>query len=104
MYSEDTTVICMVTDVSERRYQGEFYRSFVQNISHELLTPLAAIAGHIANIKQCSIEEAESWRRSQDIIEREVRRLTGLTSNLLLLSRLESGVPLALKPSQHLAK
>ena len=90
-------VMCMVTDVSERRHQEEFYRNFIQNISHELLTPLAAIAGHVANIKECSIEEVESWRRSQDIIEREVRRLTGLTSNLLLLSRLESGVPLRLE-------
>ena len=92
-------VICMVTDVSERRHQEEFYRSFIQNISHELLTPLAAIAGHVANIKECAIEEVESWRQSQDIIEREVRRLTGLTSNLLLLSRLESGVPLRLEPT-----
>jgi len=90
-------VICMVTDVSGRRHQEEFYRSFIQNISHELLTPLAAIAGHVANIKECAIEEVESWRYSQDIIEREVRRLTGLTSNLLLLSRLESGVPLRLE-------
>ncbi len=92
-------VICMVTDVSERRHQEEFYRSFIQNISHELLTPLAAIAGHVANIKECSIEEVESWRHSQNIIEQEVRRLTGLTSNLLLLSRLESGIPLRLEPT-----
>jgi len=97
--SAEGKVICMVTDVSERRHQEEFYRSFIQNISHELLTPLAAIAGHMANIKECSIEEVESWRRSQDIIEREVRRLTGLTSNLLLLSRLESGVPLRPEPT-----
>lgn len=90
-------VMCMVTDVSGRRHQEEFYRSFIQNISHELLTPLAAIAGHVANIKECSIEEVESWRYSQEIIAREVRRLTGLTSNLLLLSRLESGVPLRLE-------
>jgi len=97
--SPDAKVMCMVTDVSERRHQEEFYRNFIQNISHELLTPLAAIAGHVANIKECSIEEVQSWRRSQDIIEREVRRLTGLTSNLLLLSRLESGVPLRLEPT-----
>lgn len=95
--SSGDEVMCMVTDVSGRRHQEEFYRSFIQNISHELLTPLAAIAGHVANIKECSIEEVESWRYSQDIIEREVRRLTGLTSNLLLLSRLESGVPLRLE-------
>jgi len=92
-------VICVAIDISERRHQEEFYRNFIQNISHELLTPLAAIAGHIANIKECSIEEVESWRQSQEIIEREVRRLTGLTSNLLLLSRLESGIPLSLKPT-----
>lgn len=97
--SSKDRVMCMITDVSERRHQEEFYRSFIQNISHELLTPLAAIAGHVANIKECSIEEVESWRLSQDIIEREVRRLTGLTSNLLLLSRLESGVPLRLEPT-----
>ena len=29
-YHPEDTVICMVTDVSERRHQGEFYRSFVR--------------------------------------------------------------------------
>lgn len=27
--------ICMITDVSERRYQEELYRSFIRNISHD---------------------------------------------------------------------
>lgn len=90
-------VISILSDVSERRRQEEFYRSFIDNVSHELLTPLAAIAGHIANIQECSIEEEESWRRSQQIIEKEVRRLTRLTSNLLLLSHLESGAPLRIE-------
>lgn len=88
---------CIVTDVSERRHQEEFYRHFIHNISHELLTPLAAVAGHIANIREAPDEEIESRKASLAIIEREVERLTALTSNLLILSRLESEVPLHLE-------
>ncbi len=83
-------VVCLITDVSEQRQQETFYRHFIHNISHELLTPLAAVAGHVANAREASDEEAESRKISLTIIEREIKRLTNLTSNLLLLSRLEA--------------
>ena len=90
-------VLCMVSDVSERRHQEEFYRHFVHNISHELLIPLAAVTGHIANIREMPNEEIESRNASLTIMVREVERLTALTGNLLVLSRLESEVPLHLE-------
>ena len=88
------SVLCVVSDVSERRHQEEFFRHFIHNISHELLIPLAAVSGHAANIREAGAEETESRELSLAIIEREVARLTALTSNLLVLSRLESEVPL----------
>ena len=63
-------VLCIVSDVSERRHQEEFYRHFVHNISHELLTPLAAVAGHIANIREMPNEEIESRNASLTIMAR----------------------------------
>lgn len=80
--------------VSYHHHQNEFYQHFIANISHELLTPLAAISGHTANIRELGQEEIGSRIASLDIIDREIRRLTTLTSNLLVLSRLESELPL----------
>jgi len=94
--SEDG-ILCIVSDISERRHQEEFYRHFVHNISHELLTPLAAVAGHIANVREMPSEEIGSRNASLAIMAREVERLTALTGNLLVLSRLESEVPLHLE-------
>jgi K+-sensing histidine kinase KdpD len=61
--------------------------------SHELRTPLAHIKGFTSTLRQRDIEWDEETR--QDLlaeIEREADRLTGLISDLLSMSRLESGV------------
>jgi signal transduction histidine kinase len=80
---------------------AEVYRPLMHTIAHELRTPLTAIMGHAEILDSCSIEEETLWRRSQQFITREVKRLARLVEDLLTLSRLDLSasplVPLSLQ-------
>jgi len=62
---------------------------FVSNISHEFKTPIASIRGFAKRLKKETLSE-EQRNEYLDIILSESERLTRLSSNVLLLSRLES--------------
>ncbi len=62
---------------------------FVENVSHELKTPAAAVMGW-AELLRGELPEEER-RRCADALIRSARQLAALTENVLLLSRLEHG-------------
>ena len=62
---------------------------FVSNISHEFKTPIASIRGFARRLKKDNLT-AEQRNEYLDIILSESERLSRLSSNVLLLSRLES--------------
>ncbi|MCL2057623.1 MAG: HAMP domain-containing histidine kinase [Oscillospiraceae bacterium] len=62
---------------------------FVSNISHEFKTPIASIRGFARRLKKESLTEGQR-NEYLDIIISESDRLSRLSSNVLLLSRLES--------------
>ena len=62
---------------------------FVSNISHEFKTPISSIRGFARRLKKDTLTE-EQRNEYLDIIISESERLTRLSSNVLLLSRLES--------------
>ena len=62
---------------------------FVSNISHEFKTPVASIRGFARRLKKNNLT-AEQRDEYLDIIISESERLTRLSGNVLLLSRLES--------------
>ena len=62
---------------------------FVSNISHEFKTPVASIHGFARRLKKGTLTN-EQRNEYLDIIISESERLTRLSSNVLLLSRLES--------------
>ena len=64
-------------------------RDLIANVSHELRTPLSALQARLENIAD-GVESAD--RDAVDSMLRQVERLGGLVSDLLDLSRLESGV------------
>ena len=64
--------------------------SFLANVSHDLRTPMTTIAGFIDGINDGAIPP-EKHRYYLDIIATEIRRLSRLVSQLLDVSRLESG-------------
>lgn len=61
---------------------------FIQNVSHEFKTPLAAIEGYASLLQQPGLTEAQRRIYTDQIIT-STRRLNSLSENILLLSRLE---------------
>lgn len=92
-------VLVTLHDIASQQAAEANYRKFIHTLSHELLTPLTAIQGHLANIKASSDAETAAWGGSLRVVHDEVERLTRLTSNLLILSRLEAGQPLQRRPT-----
>ena len=64
--------------------------SFLSNVSHDLRTPMTTIAGFIDGIRSGAIPPEKQDHYLQ-IISAEVHRLSRLVSQLLDISRLESG-------------
>ena len=95
--SKGTTLV-LLEDMGTAQRQQLFYRNFIQNVSHELKTPLTVIQGHSANMSETP-QDKEGWRTSLRIIWDEAKRLTQLVDNLLTLARLESpAFTLEMKP------
>jgi signal transduction histidine kinase len=85
--NSDTLVL--LEDMAAAQRQQAFYRNFIQNVSHELKTPLTVIQGHAAKMGDVP-DDREGWQASRRIITDEAKRLTQLVDNLLTLARLES--------------
>lgn len=72
----------------------ESRKAFVSNVSHELRSPLTCVQGYVQGMLDGTIPQDEHPRYMQVVLD-ETRRLTKLVSDLLKLSRYESGkVPL----------
>jgi two-component system phosphate regulon sensor histidine kinase PhoR len=78
-------------DVTERRRVDEVRRDFVANASHELRTPLTSIRGFVEALEDGGLEEPGTARRFLAKIRTHADRMAALVSDLLELSRLESG-------------
>jgi len=81
----------------------EQQREFVINVSHELKTPLTAIAGHVQALREGIATDPADVAKSLEVISSETRRLSRLIEDLLSLAKFdahqfelrESNVPLS---------
>ncbi len=64
-------------------------RQFLQNVSHELNTPLTVIKTKIDVLKQKKAATKEQYRETIGIVDSEIIRLSKITEELLILSDLE---------------
>jgi two-component system phosphate regulon sensor histidine kinase PhoR len=78
-------------DVTEIHRVERVRRDFVANASHELRTPLTSIRGFVEALEDGATEEPATARRFLEKIRIHADRMAGLVSDLLELSRLESG-------------
>ena len=69
---------------------------FVSNVSHEIKTPIAAIDGYATLLQDESISPEER-RQHLEAILYNCHRLTALTGNILMLSRLDNGTTIPKK-------
>lgn len=62
---------------------------FIENVSHEFKTPLAAIDGYVTLLQKKDLTEEKRQEYTERILF-NTKRLSALTGNILLLSRLEN--------------
>ena len=88
-----------VEDLTELRRLERVRRDFIANISHELRTPLASVRLLVETLEEAIDTDPEKAQTFVEKIETEVQYLTDLVTELLELSRIESGnVPMAIEP------
>ena len=85
-------------DLTRVRRLETVRRDFISNVSHELRTPLASLKALTETLRDGALEDPKAARRFLGRIETEVDALTQMATELLELSRIESGqVPLERK-------
>lgn len=78
--------------LAEELQNTELLRSdFINNFSHELKTPVVSVSGLITLLKDDNLPP-EKRKRYLEVIEEEINRLTGMTTNILNLSKMEKQV------------
>jgi two-component system OmpR family sensor kinase len=76
----------------ERAFSSQ--RQFVTDASHELRTPLTVARGQIELLGEAMRQSTES-DRSLVLVQQEIDRMGRIVEDLLLLARLDEGLPLA---------
>src|SRR5712691_6343146 len=85
----DGGTLLVLSDVTDLRRLETIRRDFVANVSHELKTPLTAIAGYAETLAAES-SDSQTTGFAQTIVE-NAGRMQRLVDDLLDLSRIESG-------------
>ena len=80
------------------RQSEELQREFLANVSHEFRTPVAAIRGFAETLRRGGLEDTSNRGRFVRGIESQTERLDWLIEDMLNLSVLDAGKPLALAP------
>ncbi len=86
-----TGVVGLFKDMSELERLERTRRDYVANVSHELRTPLTAVRGLLEPLADGMITDEETKQNYYRIMLREVVRLSRLITDMLELSRLQSG-------------
>jgi two-component system phosphate regulon sensor histidine kinase PhoR len=81
--------LLVLRDLTAQKRADAVRRDFIANASHELRTPVSAISGAAETLLGLQVEE--NARPFLEMIARQAARLSRLTSDLLDLSRMESG-------------
>ncbi len=79
-------IIILWNDITEIKNLERIKKDFVDNVGHELKTPLTAIKGFVETLQE---ELTGDSKRYADIISRHTKRLIRIVEDLLILSDLE---------------
>ena len=81
-------------DIEEKIRIDEKRKEFLDNVSHELKTPIALVQGYAEGLRENISDDPESREFYCDVIMDEAAKMNKLVRNLLNLNQLESGVDL----------
>lgn len=83
--------LLLVQDLTRIRRLETVRRDFISNLSHEIRTPLASLKALTETLQDGALEDPPAARHFMDQIQVEVDALTQMATELLELSRIESG-------------
>jgi two-component system phosphate regulon sensor histidine kinase PhoR len=83
--------LLLVQDLTRIRRLETVRRDFISNLSHELRTPLASLKALTETLQDGALDDPPAARHFIDQIQRETDTLTQMVTELLELSRIESG-------------
>lgn len=78
-------------DIEDKIKIDKMRKEFLDNVSHELKTPIALIQGYAEGLKENISDDPESREFYCDVIMDEASKMNKLVKNLLTLNQLESG-------------
>jgi two-component system sensor histidine kinase SenX3 len=85
-------ILLLAEDQTESRRVDEIRRDFVANISHELKTPVGALALLAETVEEAA-DDPEAVIRFAGRMRQEAARLTDLVQDLIMLSRIQAAEP-----------
>ncbi|CAA7600405.1 Two component system, signal transduction histidine kinase [Acididesulfobacillus acetoxydans] len=94
--------VALVQDISESERLEELRKDFIANVSHEFRTPLTVIKASLEAIVDGTINRPDAIERCYERMVGETRGLERLVTDLLDLSRLQSGKLSLSKEPVHL--
>jgi two-component system phosphate regulon sensor histidine kinase PhoR len=83
--------LLLVQDLTRIRRLETVRRDFISNLSHELRTPLASLKALTETLQDGALDDPPAAKHFIDQIQTEVDALTQMVTELLELSRIESG-------------
>ena len=88
--NETQEVLLVLHDLTKRRQVDTTRREFVSNVSHELRTPLAAVKASVESL-ETALDDPNVARQFLQRMNQDIDHMTRLVSDLLELSRMETG-------------
>ena len=85
-------VLVLAEDQTDSRRVEEVRRDFVANVSHELKTPVGALA-LLAETVEDAADDPDAVRRFAGRMRQEAARLTNLVQDIITLSRIQAAEP-----------
>ena len=90
LFGEDDRLI-VAKDVTRLHQLEQMRRDFVGNVSHEMRTPLTVISGYLETMVDHGDQLPFKWRRAINTMAGQSSRMEALITDLILLSRIETG-------------
>lgn len=88
---DSSWIVLVFHNITEIKRLEQVRSDFVANISHELNTPLSAVKGYLETLSDEWDEDPAKAKEYLEILQRHADRMQNIVSDLLQLSRIESG-------------
>jgi two-component system OmpR family sensor kinase len=96
----ETAFAARVASEARLKESDQHLRQFVADASHELRTPIAAVAAYAELFERGASKNAQDLPRVVSGIRSETARMERLVNDLLTLARLDEGAPLQILPTE----